>query len=184
MSFQLQPTTKVYVAGHRGLGGSAVMRRLEAAGCENVLTFTSGQLDLRQQGQVRAMFEQERPEAVVLAAAKVGGILANRTYPADFLYDNLMIGANVVESARQTGVRKLLNLGSSCIYPRLAPQPISEEALLTGLWKRPTAPTRSPRSRWSKCATTTESSTVATSSARCPATCTARVTTSTFRART
>lgn len=123
---------RVYVAGHNGLVGGAVLRRLEAEGFTNVITRSSRELDLRDQAAVRAFFAQERPEFVFLAAAKVGGILANSTYPAQFLYDNLMIAANVINAAHESGVRKLLNLGSSCIYPRMAPQPLREEALLTG----------------------------------------------------
>ncbi|OWL98628.1 GDP-fucose synthetase [Deinococcus indicus] len=123
---------RVYVAGHNGLVGGAVLRRLQAEGFTNVITRASRELDLRDQAAVRAFFAQERPEFVFLAAAKVGGILANSTYPAQFLYDNLMIAANVINAAHESGVRKLLNLGSSCIYPRLAPQPLREEALLTG----------------------------------------------------
>ncbi|THF69858.1 GDP-L-fucose synthase [Deinococcus sp. Arct2-2] len=123
---------RIYVAGHRGLVGSALMRRLEAEGFGNLITRTSAELDLRDQAAVRAFFGQAQPEYVFLAAAKVGGILANSTYPAQFLYDNLMIAANVIHTAHETGVKKLLNLGSSCIYPRLAPQPLQEEALLTG----------------------------------------------------
>ncbi|PIG96214.1 GDP-fucose synthetase [Deinococcus sp. UR1] len=123
---------RVYVAGHNGLVGGAVMRRLQAEGFTNVITRSSRELDLRDQAAVRAFFAQERPEFVFLAAAKVGGILANSTYPAQFLYDNLMIAANVIHAAHESGVRKLLNLGSSCIYPRMAPQPLREEALLTG----------------------------------------------------
>lgn len=122
----------IYVAGHRGLVGSALMRRLHADGYTRLITRTSRELDLRDQAAVQAFFEVQRPEYVILAAAKVGGILANSTYPAQFLYDNLMIAANVIHAAHTSGVRKLLNLGSSCIYPRLAPQPISEDALLTG----------------------------------------------------
>jgi GDP-L-fucose synthase len=132
VSGPLPRDARVYVAGHNGLVGGAVMRRLQAEGFTNVITRSSRELDLRDQAAVRAFFAQERPEFVFLAAAKVGGILANSTYPAQFLYDNLMIAANVINAAHETGVRKLLNLGSSCIYPRLAPQPLREEALLTG----------------------------------------------------
>lgn len=124
--------SKIYIAGHRGLVGGALVRRLQAEGYLNLVTRSSAELDLRDQAAVRAFFHEERPEYVFLAAAKVGGILANSTYPAQFLYDNLMIAANVIHSAHETGVRKLLNLGSSCIYPRLAPQPLREEYLLTG----------------------------------------------------
>lgn len=122
---------RVFVAGHRGMVGAAIVRRLAHEGC-TVLIADRGTLDLRDQAQVRAWFAANRPEAVFLAAAKVGGILANDSAPADFLYDNLMIEANVVEAAHRCGTAKLLLLGSSCIYPRLAPQPIVEEALLSG----------------------------------------------------
>ncbi|MBX8465565.1 GDP-L-fucose synthase [Deinococcus sp. RIT780] len=132
VSGPLPRDARVYVAGHNGLVGGAVLRRLQAEGFTNVITRSSRELDLRDQAAVRAFFVQERPEFVFLAAAKVGGILANSTYPAQFLYDNLMIAANVINAAHETGVRKLLNLGSSCIYPRMAPQPLREEALLTG----------------------------------------------------
>lgn len=123
---------KVYVAGHRGLVGSAIVRRLKAAGYEQIVTKTHAELDLTRQEEVEAFFEAERPEFVYLAAAKVGGIGANSTYPAQFIYENLAIALNVIEAARKYGVKKLLNLGSSCIYPKFAPQPIKEEYLLTG----------------------------------------------------
>jgi len=122
---------RVWVAGHRGMVGSALVRRLAREGCD-VLTAGRQELDLKRQDQTRAWIAQTRPDAIFLAAAKVGGILANSVYPADFLYDNLMIEANVVEAAHQAGTAKLLFLGSSCIYPKLAPQPITEDALLTG----------------------------------------------------
>ncbi len=122
----------IFVAGHRGLVGSAVERELRAQGHANLLLRTSAELDLRDQAAVAAFFAAERPAYVVLAAARVGGILANSTYPADFIRDNLQIQTNVIESARQAGVRKLCFLGSSCIYPRLAPQPMREDVLLTG----------------------------------------------------
>ncbi|MDR7102054.1 GDP-L-fucose synthase [Croceicoccus sp. BE223] len=121
---------RVYVAGHRGMVGSAIVRRLAQEDCE-VLT-AGREVDLREQALVRDWFASERPDAVFMAAARVGGILANDSYPAQFLYDNLMIEANVIEAARQAGVGKLLMLGSSCIYPREAAQPITESALLTG----------------------------------------------------
>ncbi|HKI57878.1 MAG TPA: GDP-L-fucose synthase [Trueperaceae bacterium] len=124
--------TRLYLAGHTGLVGSAIHRKLQAEGFTNILTRTHAQLDLTDQAATRAFFERERPEVVVLAAARVGGILANSTYPADFLRDNLAIALNVIGAAHEGGVSKLLNLGSSCIYPRLAPQPIPESALLTG----------------------------------------------------
>ena len=123
---------KIYVAGHRGLVGSAIVRRLKREGYDNLLMATSRELDLREQAAVRVFFEKERPDYVFLAAAWVGGILANNAYPADFIYQNLMIEANVIESSRLSGVEKLLCLGSTCIYPKMAPQPLKEEYLLTG----------------------------------------------------
>ena len=122
---------KVWVAGHRGMVGSAIVRRLASEHCE-ILTADRSELDLKDQAAVRAWVDRHKPDAVFVAAAKVGGILANDTYPADFLYDNLIIEANVIEASFRGGVEKLLFLGSSCIYPRLAPQPIVESALLTG----------------------------------------------------
>ena len=122
---------RIYVAGHRGMVGSAVVRRLAREGCE-VLTATREQANLTQQADVARWMATNRPDVVVVAAAKVGGILANSTQPAAFLYENLMIEANLIEAARATGVAKLLFLGSSCIYPQMAPQPITEDALLTG----------------------------------------------------
>ena len=124
--------SRIFVAGHRGLVGSAIVRRLARDGCENLITRSRSMLDLRRQADVEKFFESEQPEYVFLAAAKVGGILANSTYPADFLLDNLAIQNNVIPAAWRSGVRKLLFLGSSCIYPKLAPQPIREDALLTG----------------------------------------------------
>jgi GDP-L-fucose synthase len=123
---------KIYVAGHRGLVGSAIVRKLKKDGFINLVTATSKELDLREQAATREFFAQQRPDYVFLAAARVGGILANNTYPADFIYQNLMIEANVIESARLSGVAKLLCLGSTCIYPKMAPQPLKEEYLLTG----------------------------------------------------
>lgn len=122
---------RVWVAGHRGMVGSAVVRRLAREGCE-VLTVGRDRVDLRRQAEVEAWMAEAKPQAIVMAAAKVGGILANDTWPADFLYENLVIETNVFEAARRTGAEKLLFLGSSCIYPKHAPQPIPEEALLTG----------------------------------------------------
>jgi GDP-L-fucose synthase len=122
---------RVYVAGHRGMVGSALVRRLAFEDCE-IVTASRAEVDLKDQVAVRAWFADKRPDAVFLAAAKVGGILANDTYPADFLYDNLMIEANIIEAAHRTDVAKLMFLGSSCIYPKFAPQPITEDALLTG----------------------------------------------------
>lgn len=123
---------KIYVAGHRGMVGSAIVRNLQAKGFTNIVARTHAQLDLTNQQAVSAFFETEKPEQVYLAAAKVGGIHANNTYPAEFIYDNLMVQNNVIHQAFLNGVQKLLFLGSSCIYPKLAPQPMSEEALLTG----------------------------------------------------
>jgi GDP-L-fucose synthase len=122
---------RIWVAGHGGMVGSAIVRRLASEDCE-VLTAARSEVDLRNQADVRAWMERARPQAIFLAAAKVGGILANATYPADFLFDNLLIAANVMEAAHRIGVEKLLFLGSSCIYPKFAEQPIVEEALLTG----------------------------------------------------
>jgi GDP-L-fucose synthase len=126
------PDSRIFVAGHRGLVGSAVVRALGAAGYGNLVTRTSGDLDLRDQAAVARFFDEERPGFVVLAAARVGGILANATWPADFLYDNLAIQTSVIRAAHDTGVRRLVFLGSTCIYPKLAPQPLREEYLLTG----------------------------------------------------
>lgn len=122
---------KIYVAGHRGLVGSAIMRKLQAEGFENLITRSSSELDLCNQGAVNDFFQCEKPDYVILCAAKVGGIIANSTYPAEFIYQNIMIAANVIEASYKNGVKKLLNLGSSCIYPRLAPQPMKEDCLLT-----------------------------------------------------
>lgn len=130
VSYGLEGKT-VWVAGHRGMVGSAIVRRLGREGCE-VITASRSEVDLKDQAAVRAFVERTRPNAVFLAAAKVGGILANDTYPADFLYDNLMIEANIIEASHRFGVEKLLFLGSSCIYPKMAPQPITEDSLLTG----------------------------------------------------
>ena len=124
---------KIYIAGHRGMVGSAIQRRLTALGYEKIITMSSAELDLRIQERVNEFFEAELPDYVFLAAAKVGGILANNTYRADFIYENIMIQSNVIHSAYATGVKKLMFLGSSCIYPKMAPQPLKEEYLLTGL---------------------------------------------------
>lgn len=128
----MNKTDKIYVAGHNGMVGSAICRALRAAGFSNLLVRSSSELDLRSQEQVLSWFEIEKPDYVFLAAAKVGGILANNTYRADFLYDNLMIEANVINAAFVHQTKKLMFLGSSCIYPKLAPQPLKEEYLLTG----------------------------------------------------
>jgi GDP-L-fucose synthase len=129
----MQPEHKIYVAGHTGLVGSAIMRRLRLGGYANLVVRTHAELDLIDQAAVWRFFEQEKPDHVVLAAAKVGGILANQTYPADFIYHNTMIQTNVIHAAHLNGVKKLLFLGSSCIYPKFAPQPMKEEYLLTGV---------------------------------------------------
>lgn len=128
----MKKSNKIYIAGHRGMVGSAIARKLKAEGYHNLIHRTSRQLDLRHQSEVEDFFRKERPEYLFLAAAKVGGILANSTYRGAFIYENLMIEANVIEAARKYGVKKLLFLGSSCIYPKLAPQPLKEEYLLTG----------------------------------------------------
>lgn len=124
--------SRIYVAGHRGMVGSAIVRKLRKEGYQNLLLFTSKELDLRDQKAVETFFKIEQPEYIFLAAAKVGGILANDSYPADFLYDNLMIQNNVIHGAYKNEVKKLLFLGSSCIYPKMSPQPIKEDYLLTG----------------------------------------------------
>lgn len=124
--------TRIYIAGHRGLVGAAIQRRLEHSGYKQLLLRTHHELELTQAAAVKTFFQTQKPEYVFLAAAKVGGIQANNTYPADFIRDNLQIQTNIIEAAYQTGVKKLLFLGSSCIYPKLAPQPIKEESLLTG----------------------------------------------------
>lgn len=124
--------SKIYVAGHRGMVGSAIVRNLEAKGFTNIVTRTHAQLDLTNQAAVKNFFETEKPDQVYLAAAKVGGIYANNTFPAEFIYQNLMMEANIIHQAFVHGVKKLLFLGSSCIYPKLATQPMNEDALLTG----------------------------------------------------
>ena len=126
-------SSKIFVTGHAGLVGSAIIRKLKASGYVNIQTATKQQLDLRNQREVNDWFSINKPEFVFIAAGKVGGILANSTYPAEFLYDNLMIAANLIESSRVHGVRKVLYLGSSCIYPKFSKQPIDESELLTGL---------------------------------------------------
>ncbi|NTW53991.1 MAG: GDP-L-fucose synthase [Chlorobaculum sp.] len=124
--------SKIFVAGHNGMVGAAIVRALRENGCRNIVTCSHSELDLTDQHKVRTFFEKERPELVYLAAAKVGGIHANNTFPADFIYDNLMIAANVIHSAFTSGVERLLFLGSSCIYPKCIAQPMAEDALLTG----------------------------------------------------
>ena len=133
MSSAMGIGSKIYVAGHRGLAGSAILRRLQASGYKNILTRTHVELDLIDQHAVHQFFEKERPEFVFHAAGKVGGIQANNTYRAEFIYQNLMVGSNVIDAAYRHTVKKLLFLGSSCIYPKHAPQPMKEEYLLTGL---------------------------------------------------
>ena len=128
----MNKSSRIYVAGHRGLVGSAICRRLDAEGFTHLLTRRSDELDLTRQAEVEAFFQREKPDYVFLSAAKVGGILANNTYPADFIYKNIMIQSNIIHASYANGVRKLLFLGSSCIYPKFAPQPIKEEYLLTG----------------------------------------------------
>lgn len=127
----MDKSSKIYVAGHRGMVGSAIVRKLEKNGYENLLLRTSKELDLRRQADVEQFFREEKPEYVFLAAAKVGGILANSKYPADFMYDNMIMEMNVIRSSYENQVKKLMFLGSSCIYPRLAPQPMPESCLLT-----------------------------------------------------
>ncbi len=136
----MKKNAKIYVAGHRGMVGSAIVKKLKERGYTNIVVRTHKELDLTNQKEVWDFFEQEKPEYVFLAAAKVGGILANNTYKADFIYQNIMIAANVIEASYRYGVKKLLNLGSSCIYPKHAPQPMKEEYLLTG----PLEPTNEP----------------------------------------
>jgi len=128
----LQKNTKIYVAGHNGMVGSAITRKLQSEGYENIITRSFEELDLTRQEQVETFFEQEKPEVVIIAAAKVGGILANDTFRAEFIYDNIMIEANIIHAAYKNNVEKLIFLGSSCIYPKFAPQPMKEEYLLTG----------------------------------------------------
>jgi GDP-L-fucose synthase len=128
----VEKSAKIYIAGHRGMVGSAIHRKLTKEGFTNIVVRTSSELDLREQESVRGFFATERPEYVFLAAAKVGGIMANNIYRAEFLYENLQIQNNVIDAAHQNGVTKLMFLGSSCIYPKLAPQPLNEDSLLTG----------------------------------------------------
>ena len=136
----MNKNTKIYVAGHRGMVGSAILRKLEQEGFTNLITRTSSELDLRNQQAVTDFFEQEKPEYIFLAAAKVGGIVANNTYRAEFLYDNLQIQNNIIHNAYLNGVNKLMFLGSSCIYPKMAQQPLKEDYLLTGLLEETNEP--------------------------------------------
>lgn len=128
----MEKKSKIYIAGHRGMVGSAILNLLSSQGYTNIITKTSSELDLRNQQAVSIFFEKEKPEYVFLCAAKVGGIQANNIYRGEFIYDNLMIQSNIIESSRAYGVKKLLFMGSSCIYPKMCPQPIKEEYLLTG----------------------------------------------------
>ena len=132
---------KIYVAGHRGMVASAIVRTLQQQGQTHFVTGTHAELDLTNQAAVQAFFEKEKPTQVYLAAAKVGGIHANNTYPAEFIYQNLMMQANVIDAAFQNGVKRLLFLGSSCIYPKLAPQPMAETPCSPVRWSPPTSPT-------------------------------------------
>ncbi len=136
----MEKQDKIYIAGHRGMVGSAIVRRLQKDGYTNIVTRTSKELDLKEQGAVREFFKSEKPDVVVLAAAKVGGIHANNVYRAQFLYENLMIESNVIHSAHESGTKKLLFLGSSCIYPKMAPQPLKEETLLSGFLEQTNEP--------------------------------------------
>jgi len=132
VNYSIKQADKIYIAGHKGMVGSAIERKLRAEGFNNLLTKSSTDLDLRNQAKVNSFFDFEKPDVVVLAAAKVGGILANNSYRAAFIYDNLMIQANIIQASYQYNVKKLLFLGSSCIYPKLAPQPLKEEYILSG----------------------------------------------------
>jgi GDP-L-fucose synthase len=136
----MEKNARIYVAGHRGMVGSAIVRKLIAEGYSNLVLRTSGELDLRNQSAVNEFFEHQKPEYVFLSAAKVGGIQANNIYRAQFLYENLMIESNIIHASYVCGVKKLLFLGSSCIYPKLAPQPLKEESLLTGLLEQTNEP--------------------------------------------
>lgn len=136
----MQLNSKIYVAGHRGMVGSAIVKDLQSKGFHNIVTRTSSELNLINQNAVEHFFESEMPEYVFLAAAKVGGIVANNTYKADFIYENILIQSNVIHQSYKTGVKKLLFLGSTCIYPKLAPQPLKEDYLLTGLLEETNEP--------------------------------------------
>jgi GDP-L-fucose synthase len=129
----MKKNSKIYIAGHSGLVGSAILRKLRSEGFENIVFKSQNELDLTDQEKTKTFFQTEKPEFVFLAAAKVGGIIANNTYPAEFIYQNLQIESNIIHNSYLSGVKKLLFLGSSCIYPKLAPQPLKEEYLLTGL---------------------------------------------------
>ena len=154
----------VYVAGHRGMVGSALVRRLAREDVK-IVTVDRREVDLCNQAAVFNWFARVRPQVVFLAAAKVGGIVANNTLRAEFIYDNMAIAANVIQAAQQSGAEKLMFLGSSCIYPKLAPQPLREDSVLTGPWSRPTSPMRLPRSPASRWRRPIAASMAATSSA-------------------
>ena len=174
----------LYVAGHRGLVGSAIWRQLQGSGFSNLIGRTSAELDLKNRGAVFAFFEEQKPKAVVLAAAKVGGILANSTYPVDFLSENLQIQVNVLDAALAQGVQRVLFLGSSCIYPKLAPQPIKEEYLLTGpLGTNKRRLCNREDRRHSPNTSCAQAIRVAMDLGRCPPTSTARATISRHRGR-
>src|SRR6201996_3215961 len=136
----MQAQDKIYIAGHRGMVGSAIVRKLKKEGFTNLVTRTSAELDLKDQAAVKEFFAKAKPDHVFLAAARVGGILANNTYRGEFLYDNLMIQNNTIDAAYRNGTKKLMFLGSSCIYPKLAPQPLKEDYLLTGLLEETNEP--------------------------------------------
>ncbi|MCW3115127.1 MAG: GDP-L-fucose synthase [Segetibacter sp.] len=136
----MEKGAKIYIAGHRGMVGSAIMRKLQSEGFENIITRISSELDLRNQVAVNDFFTKEKPDYIFLAAAKVGGIHANNSFRAEFIYDNLMIEANIIHAAYQHGAKKLMFLGSSCIYPKFAPQPLREESLLTGTLEQTNEP--------------------------------------------
>ncbi len=164
MSFSANKNARVYIAGHSGLVGSAILRLLKEKGYTNLICRPSSQLDLRDHAAVKAFFENEKPEYIFLAAAKVGGIMANNTYPADFIYDNLAIQNNIIHQAYMHGAKKLLFLGSSCIYPKNAAQPIKEEYHLPVSWSRQTMRMLLQKLQASKCASLIISSMAAISS--------------------
>lgn len=167
----IEKSDKIYVAGHRGLVGSAIVRNLQAKGYENVIGRTHRELDLTSQAQVRDFFEKERPDVVVLAAAKVGGINANNTTPAEFAYENMQIQCNVIKCCHDFHVKKLLFLGSTCIYPKMAPQPFRRMRFSPGLWRKRMKPMRLPKLRGWKCANFIKGSTAMILSAVCPRIC-------------
>ena len=163
----MEKNSSFYIAGHRGMVGSSIVRRLESLGFTNIIKRTSKELDLRDQKAVSEFFQQNKPDYVFLAAAKVGGIHANNTYRAEFLYDNLIMEANVIDSAYRAGVKKLMFLGSSCIYPKMAQQPLKEEYLLSGFLESTNSPMRSQKLRVLSCVKPIEINTVQISLAPC-----------------